>query len=281
VPTVAVIRIPGQNRSERLCVAMAAGIEKLGDKVILLDYRQYTRPVSDIAVFYGFHDPLPRVMADYTKDGRHAVFLDLGYWGRWSMDSTQEYHKVIVDDRHPNAYFQKVRHKEDRIRKFSVRPRGWKTGRDILLLGMSAKSAGTVGYQPQEWEENAVAEIRKHTDRPITYRPKPSWKDAKPIAGTKWAGKERRLLFALRNCHAVVSHHSNAAVDSLVEGYPSFCWDGVAAPMSLQDLSRIDNPIYPDRRDQWLADIAYCQWTPAEMASGVVWQHLKDEGLIP
>lgn len=279
--TVAVIRIAGHKRSETLCQAMARGIAKSGDKVVEIDHTQYRGPMSDVAVFYGFQDHLPQVMEDYTRDGRHAVFMDLGYWGRWSIDSTREYHKVTVDARHPNAYFRKVKHANDRIRQFSVRARGWKTGRNILLLGMSEKSAGTVGYGPQEWEERAIATLRQHTDRRIIYRPKPSWRGAKPIAGADFSSKEQKLLSALRNCHAVVSHHSNAAVDALIEGYPSFCMDGVAASMSLQDLSRIEKPLYPDGREQWMADIAYCQWTPAEMAMGAPWRHFKSEGLIP
>jgi hypothetical protein len=38
-------------------------------------------------------------------------------------------------------------------------------------------------------------------------------------------------------------------------------------------LVKIESPEMPDR-DQWLSDLAYCQWTPAEMRSGVVWKHL-------
>ena len=220
-------------------------------------------------------------MADYTQDGRHAIFMDLGYWGRGGLDRSREYHKVTVDDRHPNAYFRKIKRPNDRIRQFHVRARGWKTGRNILLLGMSEKSAATVGYGPQEWEQQAIEILRQHTDRPIVYRPKPSWSGARRIPGVGWSGKEQKLLGALRNCHAVVSHHSNAAVDALIEGYPSFCMEGAAAPMSRDDLTKIDSPLYPDGRDQWMADIAYCQWTPDEMASGIVWRQFKDDGLLP
>ena len=85
---------------------------------------------------------------------------------------------------------------------------------------------------------------------------------------------------ALKGAWAVVTHHSNVAVDGLLQGIPAFCWQGVAAPLSSQDLTKIETPVYPDGREQWTADIAWCQWSIAEMKAGLPWLHLKSEGLI-
>jgi len=82
-------------------------------------------------------------------------------------------------------------------------------------------------------------------------------------------------------CHAVVTHHSNIAIDALVNGVPAFCWSGAATCMSLQDLAQIEKPLRPPAREQWLANIAWCQWTVGEMASGAMWRQLKLDGMVP
>lgn len=280
MPSVKVIYMPGNSRSMMLCRAMAQGAEREGYYVRQQDFTKYRRPDADIAVFYGAKDSLADVLRDYPAAGRHTIFMDLAYWGR-QFKGLQEYHKVVVNGRHPTAYFQKVKHPDDRVKVFGLRPKRWTHGRHILLCGMSKKGSISFGYQPQEWERAAIAEIRKHSQRSIIYRPKPSCRESPAIAGVRFSPPTQKLSSVLTNCHAVVTRHSNTAVDALLAGVPVFCWDGVGQPMGLQDLSRIEDPIYPEGRDQWLADVAYCQWTLEEMLNGTVWRHLKSEGLIP
>lgn len=133
----------------------------------------------------------------------------------------------------------------------------------------------------EEWERNAVAALRKVTDRKIVYRPKPSWTGAKPIEGTSFSPRSESLNDVLRDCHAVVTHHSNTAVDALVAGVPVFCLEGVASPLALDDLASIENPVTPDGREQWAADVAWTQFSVKEMQCGLAWRHLKDEGVVP
>ena len=220
-------------------------------------------------------------MADYVKSGRKVVFVDLGYWGRRHGGRFRGFHKISVDARHPTKYLMTRDRDASRLRRFGVVVKPWRErGDHIVLAGMSLKSAKSYGFKAEEWERNAVAELRKHTDRPIIYRPKPSWLEATHIPTTTM---QRTALpdQALQNCHAVVTHHSNVAVDALAAGVPAFCMDGVAVPMSLQKRHEIENPIFPKGREQWLANIAWSQWSVDEMESGAMWRHLKAEGLIP
>ncbi len=84
---------------------------------------------------------------------------------------------------------------------------------------------------------------------------------------------------ALADCWAVVTLHSNVAVDALMAGIPVNVAEGVAAEFSTP-LAQIETPRMPEGREQLFADIAYCQWTPAEMASGACWSHLLKNGII-
>ncbi len=242
----------------------------------------FTSACSDIAVFYGMSGRLPRVMKDYKKSGATAVYIDLGYWGRRDGGRLAGYHKVSVNDRHPTAYFQSVRHPTDRLSKFRIKIKPWRrSGKQILIAGMSGKGAISQKFQPGEWESLAVEDIKRYSKRPIIFRPKPSCRYGIKIPGCPVSPADQRIVDALHNCHAVVTHHSNAAVDAILEGIPAFAIRGVATPLALDDLSKIEEPLYPDGREQWAADIAYCQWNLNEMATGQVWRHLKSEGLIP
>lgn len=275
---VAIYGITRHRRSEAVCGAMYAGIRAQGDRAYLLREEQYRGPQFPVAVFYGFTPTLRAVMSDYQKAGLRAVYVDLGYWAREGLYC---HHKIAVNSRHPTAYFQNIKHKPDRANALGVTLKPWReNGKHILLAGMGQKAAAVEGKAPEAWERAALEAIRRVTDRPVIYRPKPSWLGAKPLPGAGYSTKEQSLCDALANCHAVVTHHSNAAVDAIVEGVPAFCWQGVAAPMALQDISQIETPFFPGGRDQWIADIAYTQWHTDEMKRGTPWAHLKEEGLI-
>lgn len=265
---------------------MYSGIKIAGDRPRLFIEDDYREPLHDIAVFYGYTPILRKVMADYIAAGRKAVYIDLGYWGREGLHG---HHKIAVNARHPTAYFNKIPHEPDRLRKVGVTIEPWRNGgKHILLAGMGEKAAEAEGKTAESWERDALKWLGRITDRPIIYRPKPSWLQSKPIPGTifSWGGQPRpgfrrqHLAEVLMNCHAVVTHHSNVAVEAICAGVPAFCWKGVAMPMSSQDIDAIEKPVRPDGREGWAASIAYQQWDIREISEGLPWRHLKNEGLI-
>jgi len=264
---------------------MYNGVHRSGDIARRCFEHEYTGRVDhDVAIFYGLEGKMPQIFADYRSQAK-AVYVDLGYWGRREGGRWSGYHKVSINDRHPTSYYRKRQHDADRLERFGIQVKPWrKTGSHILLAGMGDKGSQAEGYPVEQWEREAITAIRQVTDRPILYRPKPSWKKAKPIvmAGVAYSAPHaREVEDDLRDCWAVVTHHSNVAIDGLVAGIPAFCWRGVATEMALQDLKRIETPMFPDGREAWLRDIAYTQWSIAEMQSGAAWQHLKAEKLIP
>lgn len=268
-------------RSRVICHSMAAGMKRLGVDVHEMREEFYNGPEYDAAVFYGLSGNLMQAFLDYRNKGKKAIYVDLGYWQRTLGGKLYGYHKVSVNGRHPTAYFQNRPKSNLRFQALGIPIKPWrKTGTHILVAGMGAKAAPVEGFKPNEWEEAAVRELRKHTDRPIIYRPKPSWTHPLEIEGTTFSPRTQSLEEVLQDCWAVVSHHSNVCVDALLEGIPSFCFYGVATPMSLKDLRHIEHPIYPEGREQWAADIAWTQWTPAEMEGGHCWKYLRDEGIV-
>lgn len=266
--------------AKRVVPLLVAGARRAGDEVTVMadtDFRlEHTQEYST-AIFWGYVLTLQAVMAGFNEAKKPPVYLDLAYWDRGRS------YKVSVGARHPTAYFQRVKHGSDRRVRYGVEPKPFaKNGRIILLAGMSVKGAwaekeGEFGY----YERQVVEELRKHTDRPIVYRPKNKGVSV-GIPGTKLSLMSEPLVPLLRKSHAVVTRHSNVAVDGLVEGVPAFAKAGVASALGLQDLSKIETPYYPDEyaREQFLNDTAYCQWTEEELRDGTCWRHLKSEGLV-
>jgi len=270
------------HRAGVICKALHSGITACGDEVQSLRSEFYSGGAeNDGLAHYGLRGRTREAFIVYKKQ-KFAVYVDLGYWGRKEGGSYAGYHKIAVNSRHPDKYFRNRDMPSDRFDHFGLPIKPWKKdGKHILVAGMGAKAAPIEGFKPSEWEEAAVKEIKRYTDRPIIYRPKPSWSDPIPIEGTRFSHRNQSLEEVLENCWAVVSHHSNACVDALMEGVPAFCYHGVAKPMGLQELALIEQPLYPDDRQQWCANIAYTQWKVDEIQSGAMWRHLKDEGIIP
>lgn len=215
---------------------------------------------------------------DYRR-GRKVIYVDLGYFGRRDGGRWSGYHKLAINDRHP-FYYRNRAHSARRFHALKVPILPWREGRSVIVVGMSDKGAIAEGYRPNEWERWAIAEVRKHTDRPIVYRPKPSWKGAVSLPGAEYQ-LNVPLSKALQSAHAVVCHHSNVAVEAIIAGVPAFVWGGVAKDMGLQDLSMIERPLKPDNREQWCHALAYTQWSVAELETAEPWLFLKNEGLIP
>ena len=279
--TVSVFYAKGNKRSEVITEAAYQGLLKIGDKPVLLDSKSYTGVNSDYAVFYGLASGLSKIFEDYKREAT-AVYIDLGYWQRSIKTRYDGYHKLVVNSRHPTTYFQRQAHCLQRFRDLNLKIKPWQKaeGGGILLASMSQKAAIAEGLLPFAWEQQALRSLLKHTDRVVTYRPKPNCPRARPIKGALF-DKRMALPLALQHCHAVVTRQSNTAVDALLSGVPVFCELGVASVMGHSDLTQIESPRYPDNREQWAADIAWCQFTTAEIKAGLPFKHLKNEWLIP
>ena len=116
-----------------------------------------------------------------------------------------------------------------------------------------------------------MAELKKHTDRPIRIRHKPRRKGTSGPAAALISLKED-----LENCHAMVTSVSMAAIEAVINGVPVFTNEhSPCAPVGLQDVCKIDEPIRPSR-EEWAYSWAYAQFTPKEIESGLAYEILND-----
>lgn len=258
----------------KTCEAFAKGIARSGDEAVKRTDKDHNMQGFDAAVLWGYVTTCQNVIKSCKDKGIPWVFLDMGYWQR------ADHFKVAVNERHGTAYFMDKPKPPDRFKKFRISVKPWrKKGGNILLAGMSAKAAWSWGLQNEEYEKNTVYQLQRLTAREIIYRPKPNFVEAQPISGSKM-DRHTPVEVALLRAHCVIAHHSNLACDALLEGVPVLCKYGLASVLAPYDLTSVEHPFYPEGREQWAYNAAYCNWSLEEMASGKCWGFLKEEGLI-
>ena len=170
-----------------------------------------------------------------TQNGGKLYSLALGWHnglGQW---------KVGVPDRWP---------------LLNTRLDPWRSAGDHILV-LPSRGIGAPGIgMPREWPLQIVKRLRKQTKRPIKIRPHPGDKNAD-------------MTDDLRNCHAVVTWGSGAAVKAIAAGVPAFYelknWIGAAAARPLGD--DLEQPFLGDRLPMFQR-LAWCSWTADEISTG-------------
>lgn len=158
------------------------------------------------------------------------------------------------------------------------------TAEGILLCGQHSKSEQWRGMPPiQTWMENTIKQLREHTNRPIYLRPHPRCyvPDISKKYNNVYYQKPNKIKktyddydFSLKNIGAVFSHNSNPGIHAAICGVP--VWTGsssLAYPVSNKTVQDINNPQTP-RRDEWLIQLAHCEYLLEEIEAGVPYEHL-------
>lgn len=209
--------------------------------------------------------------------GVTPIMLDKGYIRtRKEGSRVWEYWRVSVGAHHPVHTIDKPRHKSDRWDALGIDIAPWRTrGYAVVIAGSSEKYHDFHGLpHPTIWAADIAAQIRAICDRPIIYRPKPSWDGAKPIDGTEYSTGAESIVSALEGAAALVTHGSNACFEAALAGVPSIViGDGILAPISSRKIADLENPLRL-KRNQLFANLAYHQWTEAEMGRGLAAKHI-------
>lgn len=208
-----------------------------------------------------------KVMHKALEDGRDFYYIDTGYFGN---EKTKLYHRCVKNGLQFNLPIWKDC-PDDRFIKTGTQIRRKTPGKNILLCPPSQKALSYWAVDLQEWLESTKQEIAKHTDRPIVVREK-----QKRHVRTNDDTMEMALQ---RDVHCLVTYNSIAAVEALILGKPVFTMGPNAAePLANTDLKRLENPLMPtvERIRQLCCNLAYGQFTPAEMIDGTAWRILNE-----
>lgn len=213
---------------------------------------------------------------DLTKAaGAIPIMLDKGYVRSRRADArVWEYWRVSPGAHHPTDT-SLMAHKmpTDRVEALGLRAAPWRRrGFSVVIAGSSGKYHEFNDLpEPNVYYRDLVEQLRAITERPLIYRPKPSFKEARRIKGAGFSGPNETIAEVLQGAWALVTHGSNACFEAALLGIPSIVLgDGVARPISSSSLRDVNDPAL-GKRDQWLANLAYHQFTEAEFKSGEAW----------
>lgn len=206
-----------------------------------------------VGVIWGLLRGSPELISESIKQKQSWVYLDHGYFHRGHY---QGHYRVTVNDLQQRHLIERP---DDRWKNLGIRLKHWRKGRDVVVCPPSDHFTRLFGLQG--WLPYVMDSLKHLTDRPIKIRRKTD---------------NRTFPVAISNAHCVVTSSSIAAVEAATLGVPVFVDEcSAAAPIGLTDLSKIEEPIYPDR-EPWAHSLAYGQFTRDEMKDGTCWRTIDD-----
>jgi len=208
-----------------------------------------------------------KVMEACRARGRDFYYIDTGYFGNTAKGKL--YHRITRND---VQYFGPVVDRpSDRLALTGIGFRKFRPGTNILLAPPSQKLLMMYDIDLETWLNTTIEEIKNHTDRPIVIRKKQS--------RTVRMTEDTMEMALAQDVHCLVTFSSIAAGEALLLGKPAITLGpNAAAPLCSQSISEIENPKIPtlDEVETWAANLAYNQFTEAEMRNGTAWRILND-----
>ena len=245
-------------------------------------------PVSDVDVIWSvlWHGRMAKNKDIWVRNQRLSkptIVLEVGGIQRGST------WKVGLNGINRDAYWGDSNNDDSRKRVLGLEVKPWRTkGKYILLCGQHDKSLQWQGMpRMSNWFLNTYDEIRKHTDRPIIFRPHPRCRLPEIERGLRHVfrqepqhvnGSYDSFDMGFDDIHCTISYSSNPGVHSVIEGVPAFVSTHSLAYDVANDidfLHDIENPVMPDRT-QWLNDYAHTEYTIEEISQGIPLKRLTN-----
>ena len=197
---------------------------------------------------------------------RDFYYIDTGYFGNGKR---KLYHRITKN--HLQNIYPIINRPRDRLIATGYKPCKFKHGSDILICPPSAKVMKFYDLDLDQWMEETLLELKKHTDRNIVIRLKQS-REVRMHTDT--------LEDALsKDVHCLITFNSIAATEALLLGKPAITLGPNAAHFlckhSLADVEDLYTPTL-DEVEEWAANLAYSQFTELEMRNGYAWTILNE-----
>lgn len=267
----AVVGRPGE-RVTGLLAAVADGLRAQGVAVTITTDSREARG-HDFAVCWGW-----RIGRALQQLGLHVLIAERGYlgdrfhWTSLAWDGLNGRGSFCLDEIPPLDPARRA------IMVDTLKPWRGRGGDKIVIMGQVPGDESLQGRDLGPWY---LAQAKAASDRfrmPVMLRPHPIAVQRRLHVRSGVPEIAASLDETLREAAAVITFNSNSGVDALMAGVPtgatdpgSMAW-GIAAP-SIDSL-RIPAP-EPDGRAIWAAKVAWCQWTPQELAAGTWWPRMQ------
>jgi hypothetical protein len=253
-----------KNFKRKLFDRIGAGIKAQGGTVLYDDFTQLGRLSDKMIPIVGCSPYLKPLVQEWRATKRTFIYWDRGFVRRvFATDLPTGinggYYRWCVN----SFAMNRIKPVNDLRWKLMSTP-VWDWSRDGKHIVIAEPSATYEKFHGIEgWTERTVAALKQYTSRPLVFRDKEMQRSG------------RKLHEDLKGAHCLVTHGSNAAVEAVIMGCPVLVHsDSAASLVGLTDISKIEEPIYPDRQP-WLNSLAHCQYTENEMCNGKLWRTLE------
>jgi hypothetical protein len=245
----------------------------------------YNNSSADVNVIWSvlFHGRMARNRQVWGHD-KPTIVLEVGGINRgvtW---------KVGLNGINRDGYFGDGDNDNSRSNDLGLLLKPWRThGEYILICGQHDKSLQWQNMPPMSnWFLETYDEIRKHTERPILFRPHPrcqlphierGLKNVHRQQPRKISGSYDDYDMDFNDIWATISYSSNPGVHSIINGIPAFVGTSSLAYDVANDITflhDIENPLLPNRT-QWLNDYAHTEYTIDEIAQGIPLKNLTSK----
>jgi hypothetical protein len=215
-----------------------------------------------------------KIMKQCIEDGNNFYYMDSGYVGNnvgnLNSQGIKRYHRIVLNDLQHTVIRSRPSNRWDLL-GVKIHPR--RTGRRIIVAAPDEKPCKYYGIDQQQWIRDTVTEINKHTNRPVEIR------ERAPKRIDRVVNQPLSELLT-QDVHALVTFNSIAAVESILAGVPAFVMapSHVAQPVANTDLTKIDNPFYPDNDllMAWCHSMAYGQYHVRELKNGTAFKMMQE-----
>jgi hypothetical protein len=262
----------GALNSKPVFDAFASGVEKLGYKVV--DNNAADVDVIWSVLFQGRMLPNKTVWDNAKKTGRPVVVIEVGGIVRGTT------WKIGLNGINRGSYYIPLDADNSRAKQLELTLMPWRTsGEYIIICGQHNKSLQWIDMPSMsKWIMHTIGTIRQFSNRTIIIRPHPrcplphienEFKNVYSQNPVRISGTYDDFNLDFSNAWATVSWNSNPGSQSIIAGVPAFVGEtSLARAVANTDLSMIENPIMPQRQ-QWLNELAYTEYTLAEIESGM------------
>ena len=264
----------GAKNSVPVFQAIAQGLAAQGHTVV------YHDPTADVAVIWsmlwaGRMRPNQEVYTTFRHQSRPVIVAEVGMLQRGQT------WKIGINGTGISSYnFDNLI--AGRADNLNLKLHPWRNGSNIVIAMQRQDSEQWHGQPPMnQWLESTVAEIRKHSDRPVVIRPHPRSGCNTPsgclIDRPQFnAGSYDDFDFdrVLESAHCVVNWNSGPGSQAVIAGVPAFVGpSSLASPIANWNLAQIENPPRSER-SVWLEQLAHTEWTVEEIRSGLPFRRL-------
>lgn len=254
--------IPGGLKKFKLDLFERIGrhIVQKGGRVIRHDVDALDRLPPELIPIVGCQPESTPLIAKWRETKRAWIYWDRGYARRIFATCLPTGSDGGFYRWHSGAFqLREVRPlPDDRWKALNTELKPWSKGGRHIVIAAPTRTYCRF-HRCENWIADTIDALARVTDRQLVIRDKEQY-------------IRRPIQKDIEGAYALVTHGSNAAVESVILGCPVFVHpDSAAALVGKTDLKQIESPAYPDR-EPWVNALAYSQFNERELIDGTLWR---------